>query len=288
MIQKARGTNSRSLLREIEYCVLVLDDEEKEQYFHKLFKDIIEKRNDPKLTYTGAKAARQQLLVALSQLGDIATANIWARHIIVDLEHINELRSDLEKLLRAENIYGVLEVHLQDREILSPHIQFVGTKAEQAELIIAQYLVEKKYELSIEAAIGHSNIPKPYEYDNNARTEILSDRLKFEEELEEAERIKDEIREEQGESKYYSQMSKAREEFLSVLNTFSDEILEGIIEKKDLPKGSVFAEVQETISNTKHKKDRIREREKIYAMPNDEFDNFVDQIQSKAKARRQR
>lgn len=289
MIQKARGADSRSLLREIEYSVLVLDDEIKEEYFKRLFKNIVEKRNDPELTYTGAKAVRQQLLAALTQLGNIATANIWARHIIVDLEHINELRNDLENLLRAENIYGILEVHLQDREILSPHIQFVGTEAEKAQLIIAEYLVEKKYELSVEAAIGHSRIPKPYEYDSGARTESLSTILEAEKELEEVERIKNEIREEKGiENKYYSQMEDARKEFLSVLNSFSDEILEGIIDRKDLPKGSDFVEVKETISKTKHKKDKIREQEKIYAMPNDEFDNFVDQIQSKAKARRQR
>ena len=74
MIQKARGANSRSLLREIEYCALILDDDNKEEYFKRLFQDIIEKRSDPDITYTGAKAARQQLLAAYHS---------WARLLLL-------------------------------------------------------------------------------------------------------------------------------------------------------------------------------------------------------------
>ncbi|MCW1538492.1 hypothetical protein OLR75_10725, partial [Campylobacter jejuni] len=56
--------------------------------------------------------------------------------------------------LLNNNIQGIVELHLQDREINSPHIQFIGTEAEKAEYIIATILVNLKYETSIENAIG--------------------------------------------------------------------------------------------------------------------------------------
>ena len=47
MIQKARGADSRSFLRELEYAILMLDNENDEEYFQKRFKKVIAKRNDP-------------------------------------------------------------------------------------------------------------------------------------------------------------------------------------------------------------------------------------------------
>ena len=288
MIQKARGANSRSLLREIEYCALILDDDNKEEYFKRLFQDIIEKRSDPDITYTGAKAARQQLLACLSQLGEIATANVWARYLIVDLAHINALKDELDQALREQNIYGIVEIHLQDREILSPHIQFVGIRAEEAQQIIAQVLIKNKYELSIGAAIGSVNTPKPYEYDSGAVTQSLSKELSFEKDIEEVERIKEEVRQSQ-DIDISINIKKKREEFLKALSEFSDDILEGIIDRKELPKTQKmhdFGEVKQSVSKVAYEKDKIQE--KVFAMPKDEFSDYVEQIQSVARARKRR
>ena len=46
------------------------------------------------------------------------------------------------------------EWKLQDKEINSPHIQFVGNNANKAELIIAKVLCALKYETSLESAIS--------------------------------------------------------------------------------------------------------------------------------------
>ncbi len=69
------------------------------------------------------------------------------------LKAIDELLALLQQRLLENDIQGILELHLQDREINSPHIQFVGIKAELAERIIAQTLVDFKYEISLESAL---------------------------------------------------------------------------------------------------------------------------------------
>ena len=55
MIQKARSNNSRSLLREAESSILLIDDINVKQWFERAIKDMINKRNDPEVTFTGAK-----------------------------------------------------------------------------------------------------------------------------------------------------------------------------------------------------------------------------------------
>ena len=154
MIQRARNNISVSLFREAEYATIVLDNPEKEAYFEQLSIGVVRKRKNPDKLYTGVKALRTQFLAALKQLGDVQTVNIWARKLIVEPEAIESLRAQIQTTLRENRIYGVAEIHLQDYEINSTHIQFVGTQAEEAERLIADIIVRLGYEDSLAAAVG--------------------------------------------------------------------------------------------------------------------------------------
>lgn len=181
MIQSARSSDSRSLLREAEYAVFVLDSNERELYFRKLALEVAENRSNPNITYTGAKNLREQTLAYLRSFGYVETANVWCRNITVDARHIQELSTILYDNLKNNNIHGVFELHLQDREINSPHIQYVGTEARLAEQIIAETIVSLGYEISMEMAIGRKIIPV-YEYNKGFKAELLGEELKKEEE----------------------------------------------------------------------------------------------------------
>lgn len=255
MIQRARSENSRSLLREAKDCVLLLDSEEKISYFQKLIDDMLEKRNNPDVVYTGAKYLREQLLICLSQLGHIQTANVWARALDVSINSINELREELAKRLSNAGIYGILEVHLQDREINSPHIQFVGTRAEEAEMIIAEFLVEKKYELSIKEAIGKDFIPY-YDIEPDAEIQFLDEVL---------EKVEEEYIDEQREefNKALKQIQKLKDECLaSIQNSFSS-IKSSLNDK--------FARARYEMFKTSSK----RNAQPIYNLKNDEIHNSL-------------
>lgn len=154
MLQRARNNISVSFFREAEYATIVLDTLEKEAYFEQLSSGVVRKRKNPNKTYTGAKNLRTQFLAALKQLGDVQTANIWARKLIVEPETIESLRTQIQTTLRKNRIYGVVEIHLQDYEINSTHIQFVGTRAEEAERRIAEIVVRLGYEDSFASAVG--------------------------------------------------------------------------------------------------------------------------------------
>ena len=86
---------------------------------------------------------------------------MWARALSIDRKDINNLLHILQSRLLAQGIEGICEVHLQDREINSPHIQFVGTRADEAESIIAHTLVELGYESSVENALSKKDF-RPY------------------------------------------------------------------------------------------------------------------------------
>lgn len=90
MLQQARSIDSTSLLREAEQAVLVLENDEDIDYFQNLLNEVVENRKNPDIRYTGAKDARRQLLALLNQYGEVKTANIWCRGLIVDLAHIDD------------------------------------------------------------------------------------------------------------------------------------------------------------------------------------------------------
>ena len=257
MVQAARSINSSSLFREAEYCVLILKDSESIDYFQSLIDDVVEKRKNPDVTYTGAKDLRRQMIALLNQYGEIQTANVWCRGLVYDLFHINELRQLVSERLASENIYGVFEIHPQDREINSPHIQFVGTDANRAEEIIAEIVVELQYERSMESAMGHGHTPH-YEINPSSDISYLRDKLEYEE----RQQIIAEI--EAQDTDFFTQMRAQRNEFMQMLNSSIDEAREEISQIKvvDLKRERVFYEKtnEEITQELEQKIKRFRRR----------------------------
>lgn len=159
MIQAARSPDSQSFLREAQEALLLFNDLSIQQLFEKKIINMIEKRENPDVTYTGAKELRENILSYLEQNGNPKTANIWARKLKINREDIDNLKNEIFKRLKEHNIEGVVEIHLQDREINSSHIQFVGNNVELAQAIIANTLVKNGYEDNIDSAINKNAIP---------------------------------------------------------------------------------------------------------------------------------
>lgn len=161
MLQRARSQASRSFLRELEFALVAISDEKPREYFLSALQEIDSKRKSPQITKTGEKDIKSEILAYLNQKGYTQTANIWARALSIDRKDINNLLHILQSRLLAQGIEGICEVHLQDREINSPHIQFVGIRADEAESIIAHTLVELGYESSVENALSKKDF-RPY------------------------------------------------------------------------------------------------------------------------------
>ncbi len=179
MIQQARSSRSDSLLREAQEAVLLFSDDSVKELFEKLIKNIVEKRKDPNLTYTGAKEAREHILAYLEQQGEVKTANIWARWLPIEREALNSIKKQIENALSSEGIEGVVEIHLQDREINSTHIQFVGNNAKEAEQIIGNIIINNGYEDSLESALNTKAKPAYIEMDSKLlpRKQTISEYL---------------------------------------------------------------------------------------------------------------
>ena len=131
---------------------------------------MVEKRKNPDITMTGAKNVREDILSYLEQYGEIKTANIWIRGLKV--YQIDELKENIRKALEDEHIRGVVEIHLADRQINSPHLQYVGTKAERVEQILSELAVQMGFELTIDSAKSKNAIPEFSKYDKKARDDI--------------------------------------------------------------------------------------------------------------------
>ncbi|BAM32833.1 hypothetical protein HCBAA847_1603 [Helicobacter cinaedi CCUG 18818 = ATCC BAA-847] len=145
ILQAARSEESRSFLRELEFSLVLIGNPKARNYFLKSLGQVNAKRSGSSGSsskQTGEKNVKSEILAYLRQKGYVQTANIWARALSMDKEDINELLKILQIRLLQEGVEGILEVHLQDREINSPHIQFVGMNAPKVEVIIAQTLVE--------------------------------------------------------------------------------------------------------------------------------------------------
>lgn len=154
MLQHVRSNTSDSLFRESEFATIVLDDFAIEAYFRQFSADVAQNRKSSDSRYTGAQELRTQFLAVLKRLGDVQTANIWARKLIIESEAIESLHAQIRSALHENHIYGVAEIHLQDYEINSTHIQFVGTQAKRAEKLIADIVVRMGYEDSFASAVG--------------------------------------------------------------------------------------------------------------------------------------
>lgn len=156
MIQQARSVKSYSFLRELEIARFILQNPFNQKILEIGRQNVLNKFKAPNRTqYTGIETLKKQAMIALSQESnlEIKTANVWARMAKLD-GRIFRIMKEIEWELRGKNIVGILEFHAEDKEINSHHMQFVGTKAEEAELIIAKILVKYKFELSIKWAIG--------------------------------------------------------------------------------------------------------------------------------------
>ena len=179
MIRKARGEDSQSLLREIAYSCLVLPtgtqaERDLDIYFLRQLSEVLKAqraKQEGTLSSgckTGAKKVRIELLehlrqIALAQGSNVGTANIYCRFFKFTEDNLIKFLLEVKDILRKNGCFGFAEIHPQDREILSPHIQYVGTNADKAEALIADWLVKNGFEISIESAIGKAGEKRGYE-----------------------------------------------------------------------------------------------------------------------------
>ncbi|OCR98944.1 hypothetical protein A9K75_09225 [Campylobacter fetus subsp. testudinum] len=211
MIQKARKNNSRSLLREAQSAILLIEDPGVKDYFLNSIKRMIEKRNTVTRTVTGAKELKTQLLSYLSQIGEVKTANIWCRKIVYS--EIKNFLENLKNILKNSKLQGVAELHLQDREINSPHIQYVGLNAEKAERVIGRYVAHIGYETSFESAIMINHIPA---YETEERASLRVQSTDYEIRLQEKINYKEELK--LNISKQLQELANMRYEFKNILS----------------------------------------------------------------------
>lgn len=227
MIQSVRSSKSDSFLREAQEAILNFEDSQIEDFFYRSIMNIVEKRNDPEKVYTGAKETRENILSYLEQRGLPQTANIWARKIKFDIKAISELKYEIKQALKEHKIEGITEIHLQDREINSPHIQFVGNNAKEAERIIAEILIKHNYEDSLETAINNNAKPAYFELESRKlpRKKLLSDKLQetqaYEEErkllLEEKEKKESQVQE------LFKSITNRADKFRNMLRSFEED-----------------------------------------------------------------
>lgn len=157
MLQPARKPKSKSFLREFKDAIFILEDENLRKDLLDELAVIIKNKQENPNTKNGFLAFKKKLISYLRDLGDLKTANIWCRNISLDEDDIINLEKILFKKLLDNNCYGVAEIHLQDREINSPHIQYVGVNADIAEQVIAQIIVDLGYEMDIQSAMSKKN-----------------------------------------------------------------------------------------------------------------------------------
>lgn len=179
MLQTARSSNSKSFLRELEDALVLIDNEKDKNYFLQKMREVFYKRKDSSIILTGEKALKSELLSYLKEKGHIQTANVWARAVPMDREELDKLLALLQTRLKENHIEGILELHLQDREINSPHFQFVGLECARAESIIAHTLVEFSYESSVESALSKKDFMPYYKENPKARTQDLNTALDY-------------------------------------------------------------------------------------------------------------
>ncbi len=222
MIQASRGANSSSLLREAESALFIFENDDMEHYFQQFCDDVVQKRKSAQFVQTGAKELKTNLLSYLEQRGETKTANVWCRGI--KMFEFNSFLEEIKRHLKGAGIEGVLEVHLQDREINSPHVQFVGTRAQEAEELIAQIVVKRKYETSMDSALSKQYVPS---YKSEVKLQVLkTDDFLKEVEYQKQKKHKETIEDEDNKTEetkrtfenFQRKIGKLREEINSILN----------------------------------------------------------------------
>lgn len=217
MIQRARSATSNSLLRELEESVMNIADENVKAFFDRQIQEVIENRRDPDKTITGATELKRNLLAYLEQQGDIHTVNIWIRSF--KMAQYDSLKTALETEVKSLGAEGVLEIHLQDREINSPHLQFVGTKAKEVERALAELVVKIGLETSVEEAMSTTSAPF-YQYADPKllQTKDLAVEIQTHRHFEEIEATMKAVREEI--KVYVDRISEKRNDFRSMMEQF--------------------------------------------------------------------
>ena len=229
MLQPARSVNSKSLLREAATCVLCFEDENIEEFFQGKIDSMVLKRNDAFTFLTGEKDLKTDLLSYLEQKGKVMTANIWCRNLV--FEELNQLRAEIKSVLNQNGIEGIVEIHLQDREINSPHIQFVGNNAKFAEELIADIVVRRNYEPDLASAVGRDDYVPAYMYESNRviKTDEVatenSEKIKEFDIAVEQEKKREARRAKAKENikKYKEQLRAGAEEFKKIMSDFATE-----------------------------------------------------------------
>ena len=225
MIQPARSSTSQSLLRELETAQILINNSDIEKFFINRANEVIEKRRNLEATLTGAKALKDDLLAFLEQQGAVKTANIWCRKI--KFLHADELLSNIKEALGQYGIQGVVELHLQDRQINSPHIQFVGNDVSLAEHIIANEVLKMNFEDTFESAVSRNAIAD-FISDKGIKVLSYDDRKR---DIETVEKIQIEQKEREDRfSEQLSNLHKKRDEFLSILGIRTEEAMERLKE----------------------------------------------------------
>ncbi|QKF65543.1 hypothetical protein [Campylobacter corcagiensis] len=264
MIQKARSSNSRSLLREAESAILLIDDINVKQWFERAIKDMINKRNDPEVTFTGAKELKTNLLAYIKQndkSGEVGTSNVWCRKIVYS--EIKDFLKELEVYIQNRGLTGVIELHLQDREINSPHIQYVGTDVYKAERAIADFVVDKNYENSVMEAMSVNHTPDYYTQENkNLRIKSTDTELEQQKIIEERQ-------------EYIKELKDSLKDSLSVIQNLRSEFL------------NIFKEDSRENLDDELKQNRVKRKNKTERRQKDTID-LVSEWQEKAKVRRNR
>ena len=290
MLQKARGEDSQSLLREIAYSCLVLPtgtqaERDSDIYFlRQLSKVLKAQRAKQEGTLssgckTGAKKVRIELLeylrqIALKQGSRVQTANIYCRFFKFTEDNLVKFMLEVKDILRKNGCFGFTEIHPQDRELLSPHIQYVGTNADKAEALIADWLVKNGFEISIESAIGKAGEKRGYEL--LASGEIDSSDL-YVMSLEGAVAKQEwQDREEAIRELEQKELEQKEQE----LKALEEEVLKELepLFAKNRARVEAFKQELLSIRKTPKKRDSSKIREQINTMSDEEFKNHTQKL----------
>ena len=252
MIQPPRSETSQSLLREAEDAVVVVEDDFVAKFLRRKILEVAQKRKEQR-SATGATEARRHILSYLESRGDIHTVNIWMRGFI--FEQMDQLKSMVQEAIQKAGGEGVFEIHLQDREIMSPHIQYVGTHAEEVEKAIADVVVKLGYESDLSSAMSKNATPAYMEVTGLRARKIKEER----EEREEYERRRAFYEKHKD---FFETIKRYREEFRSNIAVIEESIkkaregLKRYMRKREEKRAMRKRSLDELLESYKKRKDK--------------------------------
>ena len=121
MIQQARSINSQSLLREIEYSILLLENQEDVDYFQSRFEEVVDKRKDDDTRYrylnqgfSGGEMKKNEILQMLMLQPKLAILDETDSGLDVDATKI--VSEGIERFLSGGNAVLIITYY---RELLT-------------------------------------------------------------------------------------------------------------------------------------------------------------------------